>query len=129
MSSIGSQRNKRLLRLTAWSAGLCLAGAAYGWGAAHIGGVPCLFRLVTGLQCPGCGVTRMCLSLFRGDLAGALRANPAVFCLLPAGAVLAGSRAVRYVKQGRTGLLPWESILVWGMILVLLVFGLLRNVF
>ncbi len=128
MSLIGSQRNKRLLRLVAWLAGLSLAGAAYGWVASHIGGVPCLFRLVTGFQCPGCGVTRMCLLLLRGDVAGAFRANPAVFCLLPVGAVLAGSRGVRYVKYGRTGLLPWENILVWGMIFVLLVFGLLRNI-
>ena len=129
MSSTRSPQNKRLLRLTGWAAGLLLAGVAYGWLAAHVGGIPCLFHQITGLQCPGCGVTRMCLRLLHGDLTGAFRENQGVFCLLPVGAVLAGSRAGQYVKYGRTRFRPWENGLVWGMVIILLGFGLLRNIF
>lgn len=46
-------------------------------------GIPCLFRLLTGLYCPGCGVTRMCLALLRLDFAAAFYSNPVIFCGLP----------------------------------------------
>jgi len=45
----------------------------------------CAFRLVTGHRCPGCGMTRAFLYLFRFDLANAVRANlmsPFVFVLV-----------------------------------------------
>ena len=35
-------------------------------------GFPCLFHLMTGLYCPGCGGTRAVRALFRGDLAMSL---------------------------------------------------------
>ena len=38
--------------------------------------IPCPFHAITGLQCPGCGVTRMCLALLRLDVSGAWSANP-----------------------------------------------------
>ena len=46
-------------------------------------GLYCPFWKFTGLLCPGCGVTRMCLALLRLDLAGAWRANPALLLALP----------------------------------------------
>ena len=38
--------------------------------------MPCPFLKVTGLPCPGCGMTRSCLALLRGDLAETWRLNP-----------------------------------------------------
>jgi hypothetical protein len=37
----------------------------------------CLLQALAGLPCPGCGVTRSLLALAGGDVAGAVRANPA----------------------------------------------------
>lgn len=34
-------------------------------------GIYCLFRLLFGFPCPGCGMTRAWLRVLRGDLAGA----------------------------------------------------------
>ena len=45
--------------------------------------LPCPFHLVTGLDCPGCGVTRLMLALAAGDLSAAFRANEAIFLLGP----------------------------------------------
>jgi len=37
---------------------------------------PCPFHLIFGVECPGCGVTRACISLARGDIGMALHYNP-----------------------------------------------------
>ena len=44
--------------------------------------IPCPFRLATDLECPGCGMTRSCLSLVRGDFAAAWHLNPFSFLLV-----------------------------------------------
>ena len=44
--------------------------------------IPCLFREVTGLQCPGCGTSRMALALMRFDIPAAFAYNPVAFSAL-----------------------------------------------
>ena len=46
-------------------------------------GISCPFYLFTGLQCPGCGITRMILSLLRADFAGAFRHHPVLLLTSP----------------------------------------------
>lgn len=51
------------------------AGVTAGFVSLNLAGVhvwTCPFLQVTGLPCPGCGMTRSCSSLLRGDLAGSL---------------------------------------------------------
>ncbi len=89
--------------------------------------VPCAFRELTGLLCPGCGVSRMCLSLLSGDLAAAWRYNPALLCISPLFEALALDLALRYVKEGSLRPHKWANVLLWIMIITLLAFGVLRN--
>lgn len=56
---------------------------------AHAFGLGCPFRDLTGLDCPGCGATRACLSLVHGNLLTALHDN--------AVAVIIGAAAVPYL--------------------------------
>jgi hypothetical protein len=42
----------------------------------HVPGPPCLFRLLTGIPCPGCGMTRSLMALWRGDLLTSFRYHP-----------------------------------------------------
>lgn len=118
----------RLLRLLAW-AGLVLgAGLAYAHFCRLTGlAVPCLFHLVTGLQCPGCGATRMCLALLRLDFAAAWAANPGLLLLLPFLCVLLGRMGWRYVVRNKVRLTRGENALIWCMVGCLLLYGLLRN--
>ncbi len=45
--------------------------------------IPCPFRLITGLKCPGCGVTVMIEALLMFDFARAYESNPFLFITLP----------------------------------------------
>lgn len=49
---------------------------------------PCPFRVLTGVPCPVCGISRSCALTLRGDLAGGFRAHP-LGPVLVAGAVAA----------------------------------------
>ena len=42
----------------------------------------CPFKLLTGVPCPGCGMTRAYLHLFEGDIQGAFYFHP-LFWLIP----------------------------------------------
>lgn len=45
-------------------------------------GLPCLFRSLTGIICPGCGMSRAVLSALRLDFSQAFYYHP-MFCILP----------------------------------------------
>ena len=44
--------------------------------------IPCPFRLVTDLECPGCGMTRSCLALVQGEFVSAWNFHPFSFFLV-----------------------------------------------
>ncbi len=89
--------------------------------------IPCLFHLFTGLKCPGCGVTAMCMALLRLDFSAAWRANPCLLCLLPIGAVVGVRMLWRFIRTGTKQPEKWVSVLIVLMIAALLIFSLLRN--
>ena len=125
-SEIRSRLTQMLLTLSAlFGAGLLYAGFVLltGWG------IPCVFHLVTGLSCPGCGVSRMFLALLRLDFAAAWQANPAILALLPLGLAVFADISVRYVRTGRRAPGKLSNAAIVFMIAVLLVFGVARNLF
>lgn len=44
--------------------------------------IHCIIYEMTGLECPTCGLTRLCLALSRLDLQGAFFAHPIIFCYI-----------------------------------------------
>ncbi len=88
--------------------------------------VPCFYRATTGLLCPGCGSSRMFLSLIKLDFNRAFWLNPVVFCLffgwnLVAALCFWGKPAL----FRRPRFLWW---LFWSSVAVLLIYGVLRNI-
>lgn len=119
----------RLFRLFLWCGIALAAGLLYAHLVRVIGfGIPCIFHVVTGLDCPSCGVTRMCLSLLRLDFAAAYRYNAAILVLSPLGIAVAARQAWLYVKTGHPKLSKIEMGIISFLIVALLVFGVWRNI-
>lgn len=87
--------------------------------------IPCLFHEITGLHCPGCGVTRMFHSLLKLEIYQAFRYNPFLFCLLNLYLIYKLLSYIYYKKTNKKISLP--SWIYYILIILLLIFGLLRN--
>lgn len=90
--------------------------------------IPCIFHKITGLYCPGCGVTRMCVHLINLDFYKAFRSNPGVFLSLPLLAVIFAASAYSYVKSGKPAREKWLTALEIITAVILIIFGILRNI-
>jgi len=88
-------------------------------------GIPCLFRLVTGLKCPGCGVSTMILALTEGDIRSAFIANRFLLVTLPFLLFEIVFAVYLYWLGKRQP--KWNNVLLIVYLIVLLLFGLLRN--
>ncbi len=119
---------KRFARVITFTSLILMAGLAYSAWIKYTGiSIPCPINKLTGLQCPGCGATRMCLALMRFDFRSAFLFNPALFLLLvPLGAVFLESAAT-YVRTGTKKLKRWQSIVLYISIVVLFAHGIVRN--
>lgn len=45
--------------------------------------LPCIFKKITGLQCPGCGSARACYHLLHGNFLTAIDYNLLLVCFIP----------------------------------------------
>ena len=110
------------------SALIVLIGVAYAVFVSLTGfGIPCIFHVITGLHCPGCGVSRMFLSLFKLDLRGAANANLLLLCLLPVALFVVIYKVIRYVKYGSCTDPLWLNVTYFVLGIVIFAFGVLRN--
>lgn len=87
----------------------------------------CVLNKLTGLHCPGCGLTRGFHALFHGDIIGAISFN----AMLPIYVFIFGFIAVALfsiVFRGRP--LPFKIFrpnLIYGFLILSLFFGIIRN--
>ena len=89
-------------------------------------GIPCPILKLTGWYCPGCGATRMLVSLAGLDFSAAVRENMYLPVTIPLWLGLIIWSAVTYVKSGR--ILTAGQRFGWsGFFVGMLAFGILRN--
>ncbi len=85
-------------------------------------GIPCPVRLASGghLQCPGCGISRVFKSIAKLKFGQAVYWNAMIVCLMPFWLVSIGlwlfDKGERFIR-----------IVTWGSIILLLIFGIIRN--
>ena len=84
---------------------------------------PCAFRTVTGLACPGCGLTRAAHALLHGEVAQAFSLNPWSFV---SGPLLAGFLAAPVVTSPTVSRRT-RTVLAWTGAILTLAFWVWRN--
>ncbi len=87
----------------------------------------CAVHQLTGLQCPGCGSLRALHQLTHGNIAQAWRLNPLLVALLPMGMWLGLREGVRWTLGWRWPGIITRPIIGWGLVVVTVVFGIVRN--
>ena len=121
---------------TARVAVLLGAGLLAGGGAAYlyfhdpsVYPIPCVFHLLTGLYCPGCGVGRACFALMHGELGEAFSYNPLMVILIPFLCLYAAARGFDWAVTGGNHVDGKISVKLLVAILVLiLIYGIVRNI-
>lgn len=90
-------------------------------------GIPCLFHKITGLLCPGCGITRMILAILHLDFKSAFQYNTVIFVFSPVIIYFIIRLYISWLKSESYKLSLLENIVVYIMLIVLLIFGIIRN--
>lgn len=88
-------------------------------------GIPCVFYEITGLYCPGCGITRLCLSLFEGDVYQAFRYNPIIFIDLP---ILFILFVLNIFLKKNKNIKKITDVIIIFLATITIIFGVIRNI-
>ena len=91
-------------------------------------GIPCPSYTLFHVYCPGCGLTRMVISLFELNFYQAFRYNALWFVMLPFVIVLLIDSVIAYLYKRETKIYKRIPIFVWWVLLAVVIsFGLIRN--
>ena len=88
----------------------------------------CPLYSITGYACPGCGLTRGFHALFHGDVVTALDFNVLILIWAAIFAYAFLSLTLLAVRGKGLPMWPTASRFLWTFMIVLLVFGVIRNI-
>lgn len=90
--------------------------------------IPCLFHEITGWYCPGCGITRVFISLSHGNIGQAFRYNSLVTTLFPVAVILLGNSYYCWLLDRKETLTKKVPNWIWYCFIMLAIFfAILRN--
>lgn len=89
--------------------------------------LPCPIHALTGLYCPGCGITRLLMALAAGDVNAAYHWNPGLFWIAPVAVLDVIWYHYVYFRYGEQNS-RLHSICICIMIVVLLAYCIWRNI-
>ena len=120
-----SKRHTQLIWITA----AIIAAGILLYGLIRLGmPIYCLFYQITGLSCPGCGNTRVVLSLLEGDILRAFSYN----LLFPVGFLYIGyvyiCCSIHYLKKNRFAYRSPAPVVDWIVLGVILLWWVIRNI-
>ena len=89
--------------------------------------IPCAFKTLTHLNCPSCGVSRMCVSISHGDIKSAFCYNQVLIFLTPLIALYYIFYQIRYIRTGQRKISKLENNTMILIIVILIIYGIVRN--
>ena len=127
ITDINTPKGRFKIRLRSGITLLILGLLYYGFTKLTGWGLPCLLNKVFHIYCPGCGVTRMFVALFQGDIKTAAGYNLFVLVFLIPALIFALVRLIRYVKKGITQYNKIEMALLFFTFFCAVAFTVMRN--
>ena len=120
------EQSNRLKKVSVRIAVVILTGLLYFVITSILGyGIPCPIRLITGLQCPGCGVSRMLSSIIKLNFTDAFDYHPVLFTSLPFLAIIFNVKIIIKLKHSKqnhsTYLLLFKKIYLQNIKFILLI--------
>lgn len=91
--------------------------------------IPCIFNKITGFQCPGCGITRMYIYMFKFDFKNAFMMNPIIFCAQPFIYYIIAKMGYAYISDKKYKTNKIEDVILYIVLILLILYGILRNIF
>ena len=91
-------------------------------------GIPCLFRYIFHVKCPGCGVTHKLTAMADGNLLLAFYSHPVLFIFSPFLVWLLGRAIKGYIEGNAVVWKRWENTGMSVFLAVLLMFTVIRNI-
>lgn len=89
----------------------------------------CPIYMLFDVQCPGCGISRMYKNIFSFNFKEAFNNNQLIFILQPFLYYFMGKIIINYIQDKQISYSKLENIILCIMIVLLLIFGILRNIF
>ena len=89
--------------------------------------IPCAFKTLTHLNCPSCGVSRMCVSISHGDIKSAFYYNQVLIFLTPLISLYYIFYQIRYIRTGQRKISKLENNTMILIIVILILYGIIRN--
>lgn len=89
-------------------------------------GFKCVVHALFGIDCPGCGATRMAISILQLDFYQAFRYNTFMFLTLPFVMIIVLIQSYYYIVKNM--ILKYLDKLVIVYSILMLIFGIIRNI-
>ncbi len=90
-------------------------------------GIPCIFHLITGMQCPGCGMTHALSSVVQGNFTEAFQYNALSLTICPIIIIYLLMKAFRYIRTGQEEFSLVEILFLIVNFVICVWYFLLRN--
>ena len=91
-------------------------------------GIPCVFRLITHLNCPGCGISRFALSCLKFRFADAIIYNYFAPFIIVYIAWVVIYTSINYVRTGSKSLNPKPAWINIVFLILVIIWGVVRNI-
>ena len=98
--------------------------------------IPCVFHRITGFECPGCGISHMCMSILKFIFLGfdvnylmiAFKSNPFIVIMSPIFLYLVSKYSYIWIKTGKLKETKFDIILIYIILILTILWGIFRNI-